>query len=103
MNGRHPQEIKPNIGFRRRFKLLIVILISFMSWATMTIWNQAQVLDAKNEQRILLEDQLKETQKLNDEYNNEITRLQDPEYIEQRVRKDLQMTQEGETLLILTK
>ncbi|MFS1510837.1 FtsB family cell division protein [Chengkuizengella sp. SCS-71B] len=103
MNGRQAQEIKPNIGFRRRFKLLMVILISFMSWATMTIWNQVQVLDEKNEQRILLDEELTETQKLNDQYHNEITRLQDPEYIEQRVRKDLQMTQEGETLLILTK
>ncbi|NDI37056.1 FtsB family cell division protein [Chengkuizengella sediminis] len=103
MNGRQAQEITPNKGFRRRFKLLMVILISFISWATMTIWNQVQVLDEKNEQLILLEEELTETQKLNDQYNNEITRLQDPEYIEQRVRKDLQMTQEGETLLILTK
>lgn len=103
MNGRQTQDIKPNKGFKRRLKLLMVILIIFMSWATMTIWNQVQVLDEKNEQLDLLEEELTETQNLNDQYNNEITRLQDSEYIEQRIRNDLQMTQEGETLLILTK
>jgi len=103
MNGRQTKEIKPNKGFRRRFKLLMVILISFMSWATMTIWNQVQVLDEKHEQLQLLEEELTVTIELNNQFNNEITRLQDSEYIEQRVRIDLQMTQEGETLLILTK
>ncbi|MDP5276956.1 FtsB family cell division protein [Chengkuizengella axinellae] len=103
MNERQAQETKRNKGFKRRFKLLMVILFSFIGWATMTIWNQVQVLDEKSEQLGLLEAELEETKKLNEEYNDEITRLQDSEYIEQRIRSDLQMTQEDETLLILTK
>lgn len=90
-------------GTRRRMRLLMAILLCFMGWAAVTLWDQMDKVDAKDSQLQHLENKLMETQKLHTEFQNEVERLNDPEYIEQRIYKDLQMTKDGETLFIQTK
>src|SRR5690554_6780688 len=90
-------------GARRRMRLLMVALVFFMGWAAVTLWDQMDKVDAKNSELEILESQLSEVQNKNQEFQTEIDRLHDPEYIEQRIRKDLQMTREGEILFFQTR
>jgi cell division protein DivIC len=92
-----------NQGTRRRLRLLMVALFCFMGWAALTYWNQEDKVNAKITQLSALENKLEETRKLNEEYKREIIRLNDDEYIEQKVRKDFQMTRPGDTLYIKPK
>lgn len=55
------------------------------------------------EQLVTLEEQLAELKAENEAYRKEIERLHDPEYIEQRLRKDYMMSRDGETLFIRTR
>lgn len=96
-------DVRVNSGVRRRMRVLMFTLLCFMVWASITIWNQSGKVNAKLSKLAVFEHQLAETQKVNEEYKKEVTRLRDPEYIEQRARKDFQMTKDGETLFILPK
>ena len=90
-------------GTRRRLRLLMVAVICFMGWAGGTLWDQLNKMDVKMSELTILEQKLSEAEQLNAQYKHEITRLNDPEYIEQRLRKDFHMTKEGETLFIPTR
>lgn len=98
-----PQSSTKYKGARRRIRILMVFLLLFMGWAAATLWDQIDKVGAKNSELEILEAKLKDVQLENEAYHLEIERLNDPEYIEQRIRKDLQMTREGETLFIQTK
>ncbi|GFR38420.1 hypothetical protein PRECH8_17160 [Insulibacter thermoxylanivorax] len=87
-----------NKGKKRRIRLFLTILLGFMVWAGFTIYDQYTLAQAKAEQLIETEQKLAEIRQLNAEYKREIERLKDPEYIEQRIYKDLQMKRDGETL-----
>lgn len=76
------------------------ILMSFMCWTAITLWNQQGDLNAKYTRLSSIQTQLEESKKINEQLKMEITRLNDNEYIEQRVRKDYRMTRPGETLFI---
>jgi cell division protein DivIC len=89
-------------GTRRRLRLLMVVVLCFMGWAAFTLWDQLDQVNAKTSELKMLESKLVETQAENEAYHKEIERLNDPEYIEQRIRKDLNMTKDGETLFIQT-
>ena len=90
-------------GLQRRLKLLTIILICFVGWAGVTFWNQSGQLEAKLSQLADLEEKLAEVKKVNEGYQQEISRLNDPEYIEQRLRKDLHYTKDEEILFIQTR
>ncbi len=85
-------------GKKRRIRLFLTILLGFMVWAGFTIYDQYTLAQAKAEQLIETEQKLAEIRQLNAEYKREIERLKDPEYIKQRIYKDLQMKRDGETL-----
>ncbi len=90
-------------GTRRRIQLLMVVLICFMTWAAITLWDQIDKVNAKNGKLEMMEVKLEEAQASNEQYQREIIRYQDPEYIEQIIRRDLNMVKEGETLFIQTR
>lgn len=62
--------------------------------------DQMHVLDQKTMRLQNLEQERAKALSINEQYELEINRLNDPEYIEQRLRKDLHMTKEGEILFI---
>lgn len=87
-------------GMRRRLRLFAVGMICFLGWAGLTVIEQMDKLEANMERLTVMEGKLAETQQLNQAYKQEVERLNDPEYLEQLIRKDLHMTKEGETLFI---
>lgn len=83
-------------------RILAFVLVCFSLWAAMTLWEQESVLNEKNERLQAIQEELDSVKEDHENYQKEVTRLQDPEYIEQRLRKDFQMAPEGETLFIRT-
>lgn len=89
-----------NKGAYRRRRFVMIILGCFLSWAGVTLWNQVGKIAERNEKVAALEQKLQETKETNEQYKLEIARLNDPEYIEQKIRKELHYIKEGETLFI---
>lgn len=87
-------------GKKRRMRLLMLFVICFLVWAGITFMDQLHVLEQQSTRLLNLEQERAEALKENAKYKQEISRLNDPEYIEQRLRKDLHMTKEGEILFI---
>jgi|GEM_PF-504484 len=85
-------------GKKRRVRLFMLILLGFLVWAGFTIYDQYMLAQVKADQLAETEQELAEIRQLHDDYKLEIERLQDPEYIEQKIYKDLQMKQDGDTL-----
>jgi cell division protein DivIC len=90
-------------GVKKRLRILAMIMLFFITWAAFTYFQQMENLNDKFSQLSILEVKAANMQNTNEQFKHEIIRLQDPEYIEQRLRKDLQMTKEGETLFIQTR
>lgn len=85
-------------GAHRRIRLLMVAVSCFLMWAGVTLWNQQGSLNAKAAQVISLEEKLQDLQQKSEDYKLEVTRLNDSEYIEQKIRKDYHYTRMGETM-----
>lgn len=88
-------------GKKRRVRLFMLILFVFLGWASITIYDQHSLQRVKAEQLAETEQKLEEIRALNEDYKREIERLKDPEYIEQKIYKDLQMKRDGDTLYML--
>lgn len=89
---------KVDKGARRRIRLFVMIVLCVVIWALMNVIQQADVVQGKLARLTVLEEKLSETIARNEKLQLEITRLNDPEYIEQKARKDYQMVKDGETL-----
>jgi cell division protein DivIC len=86
----------PVTGTRRRLKLLLFIMVLFMSWALYTLIVQyGQISDRAGQQREA-EQKLADAQKKNAELKQQVTRLNDPEYISQVARKEYGLGYPGE-------
>lgn len=94
---------KSNKAAKRRIRLILIALLLFLGWAGTTLFEQSRQLDDQLAQLAVLEKGLAEVKQQNEQYRQEVERLNDPEYIEQRIRKDLHMVKEGETLFIRTR
>lgn len=106
MTGTHSSAGRSSVtvrGTRRRLRIWMLFLLSFTVWAGFTFYDQMNKLDSKLAQMGQLELKLADTLATNEAYKQEIVRLNDPEYIEQILRKDHLMTKEGEVLYIETK
>lgn len=82
--------------------MLLFALFLFLVWTGSKLWDQLGEVNARMEQLEQAERRLAETRERNEAYKLEINRLNDPEYIEQLLRKELHMVKEGETLFIET-
>lgn len=96
-NSTLKQTKRVNPGAKRRLRFLMVLLLCFMGWAGVTIWDQFGKLHAKNAEVSELARQLADAKKMNEDTKREITRLHDNEYIEQKIRKELNLSKPGET------
>lgn len=94
---------QPHKGSRRRVRFLMLTLFGFLAWAAVIAWNQQGRLDAKAAQAGELDMKRTESVKLNADYKKEVERLNDPEYILQKIRKEYHYTKPGETLFYTPK
>ncbi|NHN35068.1 FtsB family cell division protein [Paenibacillus agricola] len=95
---------KPNNkGSYRRRRLVMIVLACFMSWAGVTLWNQIGKLTEKGDKMSFLQQLREETQQVNEVTKREVVRLNDPEYVEQKIRKELHYVKQGETLFYVPK
>jgi cell division protein DivIC len=83
-------------GARRRRRLFLAIVCVFSVWACLTLWEQTSAMMDKKAEMGQLQLKLEEVRMQNEAYQTEVTRLQDPEYIEQKVRKDFGMVRPGD-------
>jgi cell division protein DivIC len=81
----------------------MLTLLGFIAWAAVISWNQQGRLDAKAAQVSELDIRLTEAKQLNEEYKKEVVRLNDPEYMLQKIRKEYHYTKPGETLFFTPK
>ncbi|PYI50231.1 FtsB family cell division protein [Paenibacillus flagellatus] len=92
-----------NRGARRRVRLLAFAMVGFLTWAALILWNQQGRLGVKAAQVEELEQKRIETIQSNENYKKEIERLNDPEYILQKIRKEYHYSRPGETLFYTPK
>jgi cell division protein DivIC len=92
-----------NKGSYRRRRLVMIVFACFLSWAGVTLWNQIGKINDRSEKVTSLEQKYKETQQTNELTKREIIRLNDPEYVEQKIRKELHYVKQGETLFYVPK
>lgn len=75
-------------GARRRLKLLLVVLILFMSWAVYVLVAQYGQISDRKGQLQEADQKLTEAQAKNEILKQQIARLNDEEYIGQIARKE---------------
>jgi cell division protein DivIC len=97
-----PQHPTAEKGRRRRMRTALLLASAVLIWFGVKWYEQHGVVSAKLEELVQLEQQLEATKQLNEQYRMEIARMEDPEYIEQLLRKELHMTKDGEKLFIKT-
>lgn len=88
---------------RRRLRFLFLAMLCFLGWAGMKLWDQYGTVQTKAAKVQELESKLESLKYDNEQLKLQLIRLDDPEYIEQLLRKELHMTKQGETLFIETK
>jgi cell division protein DivIC len=93
--GSGKQTAKPKSELRRR-RLYRTIIAGVSLWAIFAFWDQSGAMKEKKAEKGSLLQRLEEVRADHDAYQSEVTRLQDPEYIEQKVRKDFGMMREGD-------
>jgi cell division protein DivIC len=84
------------IGARRRLKILLFVMVIFMSWAAYTLFDQYGQINSRSSQMRETDKKLTDAQAKSDALKLEIIRLNDPEYIGQIARKDQGMGLPGE-------
>jgi len=84
------------IGVRRRLKLLLIVMVMFLSWAAYTYANQYSQLSDRRAELQEANERLAEAIARNEALQLEINRLNDPEYIGQIARKEQGMGLPGE-------
>ncbi|TBL69028.1 FtsB family cell division protein [Paenibacillus thalictri] len=96
---KRPQKNKqPVKGGKRLFRLSVLIMICALAWGAINFWDQAGKLQDRKQRVSALEQKKTEVTQLNDDTKREIARLNDNEYIEQKLRKDYGYVKPGETL-----
>ena len=83
-------------GARRRRRLFLTLVGGFSLWAIVALWDQTFAMNEKRAELEQLQQRLNQIKAENEAYQAEVTRLQDPEYIEQKVRKDFGMSRPGD-------
>ena len=83
-------------GARRRLKLLMIVMIIFLSWAAYTLADQYGQLSERRSELREADRRLTDARGKNEALQLEIDRLNDPEYIGQIARKEQGMGLPGE-------
>jgi len=83
-------------GARRRLKLLLVVVVLFMSWAVYVLVAQYGQMSERSDQLKEANRKLTDAQAKNEELKLQIARLDDDEYIGQIARKEYGLGRPGE-------
>jgi len=83
-------------GARRRLKLLLFVLILFMSWAVYVLISQYGQISDRSGQLSEANQKLAEAQAKNEQLKQQVARLNDDEYIGQIARKEYGLGLPGE-------
>lgn len=86
----------------RRLRIVPIVLLGLLFWAIPNAWAQMGKFDEKSAQIEQLSAKLDETKKINDEMKREVARLNDPEYREEKMRKQ-GYAKSGETVFDIPK
>lgn len=90
---------KPNKGAsRKRIRLVSAAVLALSVWAGGTAWGQMEKFDMNADRMDALDTKLEAARMTNEKLKREIERLSDPEYREERMRKDMHLSKEGETV-----
>lgn len=89
---------QPNKGAKRRKRILALCVIAFLTWAAPAFIAQWTKLNQKTAEMQGLQKQLDELKLTNEQTKREVARLNDPEYIEQKIRTELHWYKPGETV-----
>ncbi|MDQ1910936.1 septum formation initiator family protein [Paenibacillus sp. GD4] len=85
-------------GSGRRKRILLIGLACFFSWAGITLWNQHGKIGERSMKVSALDQKLSEVQKVNSDLNRDIQRLNDREYLEQIIQRDMNYVKENQIL-----
>lgn len=97
-NTKQARPQKSNVtGARRRIMLWLAFMICFTGWAGYTFFNQSTQMADKSAKLQEIKATKTETDQALEELKQEVSRLQDPEYIGQIARKKYGMYLPGET------
>lgn len=96
MSSRQAAPTPAAVGARRRLRLLLFVMVLFLSWAAYVAFNQHGQLSESHAELRETGKKLTDAQKKSDALRQEITRLNDPEYIGQIARKEQGMGLPGE-------
>jgi cell division protein DivIC len=99
----HDSSGKRSTASQRRSRLWMFGVCCFLAWAGFNLWDQGAQHSAKAEQLAEMEAKLGQVKAQNEAYQLEVTRLNDSEYIEQKIRKDYHYTRDGETMFYTPK
>ncbi|MDF2926303.1 MAG: septum formation initiator [Paenibacillaceae bacterium] len=83
---------------RKRIRLVTVGVLALSLWAGATAWTQMKKTAETAERIDVLNAKLMQTTELNTKLKREVERLSDPEYLQERIRKDNHMFMQGETV-----
>jgi len=83
-------------GARRRLRLLLIVMVIFLSWAAYTLADQYGQLSHRRTELQEADKRLSDARAKNEALQQEIDRLNDPEYIGQIARKEQGMGLPGE-------
>ncbi|MDQ0340650.1 cell division protein DivIC [Caldalkalibacillus uzonensis] len=94
----HTQQPRPAKAKRWRMKVVGLLLVVFLIWASVKWWEQQQMLQEMEAELNMLQVKVNEAEERQVELETEINRLHDPEYIAEIARRDYFLSRQGETI-----
>jgi cell division protein DivIC len=91
------------IGVRRRLKLLMFVMVLFLSWAGYTLFDQYGQMHFRSTQLRAMDNKLTDAESKSENLKQQIARLNDAEYIGQIARKEQNMGLPGEKPIVIEK
>lgn len=95
-----PKQSRKKLKLRLRFIFFLCFLL-FLSWASYELIRQFGYMQEKKKVLHELQIELDQAKVQNLQSSQELLRLHDTEYIEQKIRKDLNYTKPGETIFFV--
>ncbi|WEK54288.1 MAG: septum formation initiator family protein [Candidatus Cohnella colombiensis] len=96
MSSRTIATTPASTGVRRRLKLLIFLMILFMSWAVYVLFTQYGQINDRTTQLREADKQLSDAVIRSEQLKQEIVKLNDQEYVSELARKDQGLGYPGE-------
>ncbi|KIL39393.1 hypothetical protein SD70_20260 [Gordoniibacillus kamchatkensis] len=93
-----PASAQLNKGSKRRKRILAFCVVAFLTWALPTFVAQWSKLNQKTAELQALQQQTEQLKQTNEQTKRDVARLNDKEYVEQKIRTELHWYKPGETV-----